>query len=61
MEVQLSPDEFKAEYRRRGWTNRTLAARWGKSESWFSKLASNPQRGMHWDDAVRGLPFKNKV
>jgi hypothetical protein len=60
MDDQLTPDEFKAEYRRRGWTNRALASRWVKSESWLSKLARNPNRGLHWDDAVRGLPFKNK-
>lgn len=52
----LTPDEFKAEIGRRGWTYRALAERWGVSENWVSKLARNPERAMHWDDAVRGLP-----
>ncbi len=60
MEVQrMTPEEFQAEYRRRGWTGRALAARWGKSETWISKIAKDPERGMHWDDAVRGLPVQN--
>ncbi|AXK38531.1 XRE family transcriptional regulator [Crenobacter cavernae] len=54
---RLTPDEFKAEFKRRGWTGRALAARWGKSETWISKIASNPERDQHWDDAVRGLPM----
>ena len=53
----LLPDEFKAEMKRKGWTGRALAVRWGKSETWISKIASNPERDTHWDDAVRGLPF----
>lgn len=52
----LTPEEFKAEIGRRGWTYRALAERWGVSENWVSKLARNPERAMHWDDAVRGLP-----
>ena len=55
----MSPDEFKAETRRRGWTFRALAARWGKSETWVSKIANNPERDKHWDDAVNGLPAAN--
>jgi len=52
----LTPVEFKAEYKRRGWTGRALSRRWGKSEAWISKIGSDPERDMHWDDAVRGLP-----
>lgn len=53
----LTPDEFKAEIGRRGWTYRAVADRWGVSENWISKLARNPDRALHWDDAVRGLPI----
>jgi lambda repressor-like predicted transcriptional regulator len=53
----LTPDEFKAEIGRRGWTYRAVADRWGVSENWVSKLARNPDRALHWDDAVRGLPI----
>lgn len=52
----LSPDEFKFEVNRRGWTYRALAERWGVTENYVSKLARNPERARHWDDAVRGLP-----
>jgi hypothetical protein len=55
-EKRLTPDEFKAEFKRRGWTGRALAIRWSKSETWISKIASNPDRDTHWDDAVMGLP-----
>lgn len=61
MTEKMPPDEFKAETRRRGWTFRALAARWGKSETWVSKIANNEERDMHWDDAVRGLPFAKKM
>lgn len=53
----MSPDEFKAEVRRRGWTFRALSVRWGKSETWVSRIANNPNREEHWNDAVNGLPF----
>lgn len=53
---RFSPDEFKAEVQRRGWTYRALAERWDVSENYVSKLARNADRTLHWDDAVRGLP-----
>lgn len=56
MNTKLTPEEFKAEIGRRGWTYRALAERWEVSENWVSKTARNPERAMHWDDAVRGLP-----
>ncbi len=52
----LTPEEFKSEVSRRGWTYRALAERWGVTENYVSKLARNPKRALHWDDAVRGLP-----
>jgi uncharacterized damage-inducible protein DinB len=53
---RLSPDEFKNEIGRRGWSVRALARRWDVSESWVHRLARNTERALHWDDAVRGLP-----
>lgn len=55
-ETRLSPDEFKAIFKQRGWTGRALAVRWGISSTWVSKIACNPERDLRWDDAVRGLP-----
>lgn len=56
MNTRMSPDEFKAEYRRKGWTGRMLSERWEKSVAWISKIGNDPEREPHWDDAVRGLP-----
>ncbi len=53
---RMTPTEFKAEYRRKGWTGRMLAERWQKSVAWISKIGNDPDREAHWDDAVRGLP-----
>ncbi|HHH9443094.1 TPA: hypothetical protein ACP32N_005082 [Pseudomonas aeruginosa] len=55
---RLTPDEFKAVFKQRGWTGKTLAARWEVSEAWVSKIVKNHERAAHWDDAVRGLPVK---
>ena len=53
----MSPQEFKAEIQRKGWTYRALAGRWGVRESYISRLSRNKDRARHWDDAVRGLPM----
>lgn len=53
---RLTPEEFKAEYRRRGWSGKDLAAHWGKHPVSLSKIVNDPERPRHWDDAVRGLP-----
>ncbi|WP_455233634.1 hypothetical protein [Geopseudomonas aromaticivorans] len=55
---RLTPDEFKTVFKQRGWTGKSLAARWEVSEAWVSKIVKNQQRAAHWDDAVRGLPVK---
>ncbi len=61
MSVQrMPPSEFKALYKKRGWTGRSLAERWGKTAVWISKIGSDPDRAVHWDDAVRGLPDLNE-
>jgi hypothetical protein len=56
----MTPDEFKAECKRKGWTGKALAVRWSKSEAWISRIGSDPERDFHWDDAVRGLPNNKK-
>lgn len=55
---RLTPDQFKEAFKVRGWTGKTLAERWGKSATWISKIANNQNRDVHWDDAIRGLPFR---
>lgn len=36
--AQLTPEAFKAEFKRKGWTGKALAARWEVSEAWISKV-----------------------
>lgn len=55
-DAQMTPEQMKEAIKQRGWTNRSLAERWGKSETWISKIVNNPERDRMWDDAVRGLP-----
>lgn len=52
---KMAPAEFKAEYRRKGWTGRALAQHWNKSEAWISRIGNDPDRELHWDDTVKGL------
>jgi hypothetical protein len=52
----LSPAEYKALIKNKGWTICAIAKYWEKTPEWMSKIAANPERGLHWDDALRGLP-----
>lgn len=58
MSERMTPTAFKSAYRLKGWTGKSLAARWEVSNAWVSKIANNAERAPHWDDAVRGLPIK---
>ncbi|HHJ4262118.1 TPA: helix-turn-helix domain-containing protein [Escherichia coli] len=53
-------EEFKAEMKRKGWTQVALAQRWGKSEAWISKIIGNHDRDQQWNDALVGLPDKGQ-
>lgn len=52
---RLTPKEFKAEAKRKGWKLKELAERWGISSVWISDIVNNPHRAMHWDDAIKGV------
>lgn len=52
----LSPLEFKALVIGKGWSYRAVAHRWGCHESYVGKIARDPNRSIHFEDAVRGLP-----
>lgn len=58
---RLSPDEFKAEIQRKGWTYRDLATYWGVPANLIGQLARDGNRPLHWDDAVRSLPIVVKT
>lgn len=52
----LSPVGWKAVAYAKGWSLRELADYWGLTPEYVRRLAANPKRAAHWDDAVRGLP-----
>lgn len=54
--VRLSPEQFKDQFRNKGWSVRKLSMRWGESEAEIYKIAKDQKRKIFWDDAVLGLP-----
>ncbi|QKJ89273.1 transcriptional regulator (plasmid) [Paramixta manurensis] len=56
-----SREQFKAEMKRKGWSRNALAERWGKSETWISKIVNDDARAQQWNDALSGLPDKNEL
>jgi hypothetical protein len=53
----LSPSEVKKVVTSKGWKFADLAARWGISVFWMSKLVNDPvSRPPMYDDAFHGLP-----
>lgn len=55
--MALNPGEIKALMKQKGWTFVDLAARWGVSVTWMSRLVNQPHsRPPMYDDAFRGLP-----
>ncbi|WP_181162410.1 hypothetical protein [Burkholderia contaminans] len=60
-DARLSPEQFKALVRLKGWQYKELAARWGISTVWVSNVARDPKRAAHYDDAVMGLPDRRRL
>jgi len=55
--MALTTAEIKALMKQKGWSFVDLAARWGVSVTWMSRLVNQPQaRPAMYDDAFRGLP-----
>lgn len=55
----LSPAQFKALAKFKGWRYTELAARWGLQPETVSAIARNPERQVRYDDMLRGLPNLN--
>jgi hypothetical protein len=54
---RLTKEAFRAEMKRRGWTAKALAQRWGYHDySRVSRIAGNERRRQVFDDALMGLP-----
>ncbi|WP_185634032.1 hypothetical protein [Burkholderia stagnalis] len=60
-DARLSPEQFKALVRLKGWQYKELAARWGISTVWVSNVARDSKRAAHYDDAVMGLPDRRRL
>lgn len=54
--ARMTLEEIKDVLKEKGWSNKALAARWGYSEVWVSKIINNRDRDIQWEDAFRGLP-----
>jgi hypothetical protein len=54
--TRLTPAQFKALIRQRGWQMADAAARWAIQPATLSRVAADPERETRWDDLVRALP-----
>ncbi len=60
--MPMAPDQVKRIIRERGWTFVDLAARWGLSVTWMSRLVNRPHsRPAMYEDAFNGLPTRERV
>lgn len=58
--MALSAAEIRVLIKGKGWTFVELAARWGVSVTWMSRLVNQPHsRPPMYDDAFRGLPERD--
>jgi hypothetical protein len=58
---RLSPEQFKALAKYKGWKFKMLAERWGVTPEWISNISRDPQRDLRYDDALIGLPNLNRL
>lgn len=58
---RLSPEQFKALAKYKGWKFKMLAERWGVTPEWISQISRDPQRDLRYDDALLGLPNLNRL
>ena len=60
--MPLQPHEIKKLVKERGWTFADLAARWGHSVFYMSRLVNEPhKRPPAYEDAFRGLPPRDST
>lgn len=60
-QARLTPEQFKALAKYKGWKFKMLAERWGVSPEWISHVSRDPQRDLRFDDALLGLPNLNRL
>lgn len=60
--MRTPPAELRAHVKALGWKHTDLAARWGLSLQWVSRMISRPdERTDFFEDAFRGLPPRADV
>jgi hypothetical protein len=59
--ARLTPEQFKALAKFKGWKFRMLAERWNVTPEWISNISRDPKRDIRYDDALIGLPNLNKL
>lgn len=59
--ARLTPEQFKALARYKGWKFKMLAERWGVTPEWVSQISRDPERDLRYDDALIGLPNLNRL
>lgn len=61
LEKRLTPEQFKALAKHKGWKLVDIAKRWGVTGDWIAREARNPNRAIRFDDALHGLPNLNRA
>lgn len=59
--TRLTPEQFKALAKYKGWKFKMLAERWGLTPEWVSNISRDPKRDLRYDDALIGLPNLHKL
>lgn len=59
--ARLTPEQFKALAKYKGWKYTMLAKRWELTAVWISNMARDPNRPARFDDMLMGLPNLNKL
>lgn len=59
--VRLTPEQFKALAKYKGWKYTMLAERWDITPVWVSNMARDPNRPARYDDMLLGLPNLKKL
>lgn len=57
----FTPAEFRALIRWKGWSHKDLADYWQVSAVHVSRIVNDPARALHWNDAVMGLPRRDRL
>lgn len=55
--VPMTPDQFKAEIKSRGWDAGLISLRWGMTKRRVLQIVADEDRPRYYDDAIRSLPL----